>query len=759
MQKLALIFAVLVFSLVGSAVPVSAQSGNQLVEVEEIVIDGNRRVAASTILSYLPVRVGDRVTQSALSIALQRLFETQLFKDIDVFLDGGVLNVTVLENPIINRVNIEGNDVLKDERLLDVLDIEPRRVYTRELALEGSKRLLEVYQASGRYAAVVEPQIIELSDNRVDLAFVVSEGPLIKISSISFSGNERFSDRVLKRSISSSESKWWAIFASSDKYDESRLDYDVRLLRQFYLSRGYAEIEVSRVKGGLLPDRTGFAVTFLLNEGIRYRVNEIDISSEIENVDLEALQSVFDFGDDKWYDVRALEQGLLEITNQLGALGYAFVNIDTEMQTDPESETLDVSLRIGKAQKNFVERIEIVNNARTLDTVIRREMEIVEGDPFNQLKLDRSIRNIRNLGFFSDVSVRNYVGSSDDQTITEIAVEEQSTGELSIGLGYSSIDKSSILFGIDERNFLGTGRAVSLSLDLAKTRTNLSLGVTEPYLFGRNLTGRAALFNDKAKLNQTTVTRTGFDFGIGFSAAKDFYHNVRYELSQAKTTSNATNASSITGENGKTILTSAVGYTLSRDKRDNRFDPTEGTLLRIDQQLGGLGGDAKFYKATIDGAYYKPFNFNTFVFGAKARYGTVVGLSGEKVTQSNRFFLGGNSVRGFDGSGIGPRDTGSKAAVGGNNVMTAGVEVISSLGLSKDLGMRWTVFSDLGSVWGTDFPVGVTGANDKSLRSSVGVGILWDTFIGPMSFYWANATSKKSYDQTSTFQFAIGTRL
>jgi outer membrane protein insertion porin family len=312
MQKLALIFAVLVFSLVGSAVPVSAQSGNQLVEVEEIVIDGNRRVAASTILSYLPVRVGDRVTQSALSIALQRLFETQLFKDIDVFLDGGVLNVTVLENPIINRVNIEGNDVLKDERLLDVLDIEPRRVYTRELALEGSKRLLEVYQASGRYAAVVEPQIIELSDNRVDLAFVVSEGPLIKISSISFSGNERFSDRVLKRSISSSESKWWAIFASSDKYDESRLDYDVRLLRQFYLSRGYAEIEVSRVKGGLLPDRTGFAVTFLLNEGIRYRVNEIDISSEIENVDLEALQSVFDFGDDKWYDVRALEQGLLE---------------------------------------------------------------------------------------------------------------------------------------------------------------------------------------------------------------------------------------------------------------------------------------------------------------------------------------------------------------------------------------------------------------------------------------------------------------
>ena len=759
MQKLALIFAIISISIAGWILPASAQSSDELVRVESIAIAGNRRVAESTILSYLPVQVGDRVSQGSLSIALQRLFDTDLFKNIDIKLDGSRLQVTVLENPIINRVNIEGNDVLKDERLLEVLDVAPRRVYTRELALEGSQRLLEVYQASGRYAAVIEPQIIELSDNRVDLAFVVDEGPLIKINSISFIGNERFSDRVLKRNISSSEAKWWAIFSSSDKYDESRLDYDVRLLRQFYLSRGYADIDINRVRGGLLPDRTGFAVTFLLEEGKRYRVADIDIASEIENIDIEALKSSFLFGDDGWYDVRALEQGMLDVTNQLGALGYAFVNIDTEILTDPESETLAVQMRIGKAQKNFIERIEIVNNARTLDSVIRREFELVEGDAFNQIKLDRSIRNIRNLGFFSDVSVRNLAGSSAEQTITQISVDEQSTGELSIGVGYSSIDKSSVLFGINERNFLGTGRAVDLSLDLAKTRTNITLGITEPYLFGRNLTGNASVFNDKTKQNKTTSNRTGFDVGIGFSAADDYFHRVSYELSEAKTTTNSTLATSITGENGKKILTSALRYRLGRDKRDSRFDPTEGTFFQIAQTLGGLGGDAKFYKVTADAAYYRPLNFNTFVFGAKARYGMVTGLSGEKVTQSNRFFVGGNSVRGFKGAGIGPRDTGSNAAVGGNNLMTANVELISNLGFSKDLGMRWTVFADAGSVWDTDYPTGVTGAADSSLRTSVGVGLLWDTFIGPMSFYWANAVSKKSYDQTNTFQFAIGTRL
>ena len=758
MPKPLLILVLLLALAVGTPAQSTAQSADDQVRIEEIAVSGNRRVAVGTVLSYLPVRVGDRVTRSSLSIALERLYETELFADINIDIDGAVLRIDVVENPIINRVNIEGNDALDDEKLLEIIDIKPRRVYTRRLAVEASQKLLEVYQAAGRYAAVVDPQIIELDDNRVDLAFVVKEGPLIKISSITFNGNERYSDTALKRAISSRVSNWWAFFSSSDKYDEARLDYDVRLLRQFYLSRGYADIEVSRVQGGLLPDRTGFAVTFLLKEGARYKVNDIAIDSQIENVDLDALRQLLDFGDDGWYDVRALEQGLLDITNELGALGYAFVNIEPDVITDPATQTLDIRVNIGKAQKNFIERIEIVNNVRTLDSVIRREFELVEGDAFNQLKLERSIRNVRNLGFFSDVSVRSLAGSSDEQTVTELTVEEKSTGEFSVGLGYSSLDQTSFALGLDERNFLGTGRGISFSLDVSASRSNVRIGVSEPYLFGRNLTGRAAVFNERIKEDTFSITRRGFDFGLGFAAANDYFHRVGYELSQSETNEKSSKAQSVTGENGKTILKSAISYTFGRDRLDNRFDPSEGSLFEVDQEIAGVGGDAQYYRTILSGAYYRPIMFNTFFLGTKGRIGQVTGL-GEKVTQSQRFFLGGRRVRGFDGSGIGPRDRGSNAAVGGNKVVNGSFEVVSRAGISQDLSMRWTVFSDFGSVWETDYPSGVTGANDSSIRTSLGAGILWDTFIGPMSFYWAKPTAKKSYDKTRTFQFTIGTRL
>lgn len=752
---------ILFLAMVGTAItpqPSYAQSSGDTVRLEEIVVSGNRRVAVGTVLSYLPLQTGDLVSQSAINVALDQLYQTELFKDINIQLDGTVLRIEVQENPIINRVNIEGNDALADERLLEVLDVQPRRVYTRQLALNGAKRLLDIYKASGRFAAVVEPQIIELDENRVDLAFVVDEGPLIKIKSITFNGNDRFSDYALRGAISSRVNRWWAVFSSSDKYDEGRLDYDVRLLRQYYLARGYADINVSRVKGGLLPDRTGFAVTFLLEEGPRYKVGDITVDSEIENVDLDELKSLISFGDDDWYDVRQLEQGLLDITNKLGTLGYAFVDVSPDVVTDPETQTLALNISIGKAQKNYVERIEIIDNSRTQDRVVRREFELVEGDAFNQLKLDRSIRNVRNLGYFREVSVRNLEGSSPDQTITEVTVEEQSTGELSVGVGYSSIDKATFSLGINERNFLGTGRSLEATLGLSDSRTDFRLGMTEPYLFGRNLTGSGAFFNEKVKQGGTSTTQTGFDFGIGFSAADDIYHRIGYELSQAKTSTTSSTATSVTGENGANVLKSAASYTVGKDTRDNRFDPSEGFLMEVSEELAGLGGDATYSKTTARAAYYKPFLFNRVVLGVKGRGGYVTGL-GEKVTQSQRFILGGRLVRGFAGAGIGPRDIGNKAAVGGNQYYAGSAEIVSDLGLSKDLGVRWTVFTDVGSTWGTDYPSGVEGASDSGMRSSLGFGILWDTVLGPLSFYWADPTSKKTYDKTKRFQFTIGTRL
>ena len=759
MRKLSIAFiAFCIFSVYYNVMPVQAQATTEQVRITGINVTGNRRVAEGTVLSYLPVQIGDVVSQGGLSQSLERLFATNLFKDITLDLDGSVLTVTIVENPIINRVNIEGNDVITDERLLEIIDVQPRRIYNRQVALDAAAKLLDVYRASGRFAAFVEPKMIELDENRVDLVFEVDEGPLIKINSIVFSGNQNFSDRALGQAIVSREQRWWAFLTPNDKYDEGRLDYDVRLLRQYYLSRGYADINVSRARGGLLPDRSGFAITFLIDEGVRYKVNNIDMTSEIENIDLDSLKSLMTFGDDNWYDVRRLEQGLLDISNQLGVFGYAFVDVKPEIKTDPATGTLDIAITIGQARRNFVERIEFIDNTRTLDSVIRREFELVEGDAFNQLKLDRSVRNVRNLGYFSKVDVQNIRGSDADQTITRVTVEEQSTGDFSVGVGYSSLDKTSLTLGINERNFLGTGRRASASISTSDTQTDFVFGLTQPYLFGRDLTGSIDVFKTKSTANNTSANRTGVDLGARFDAANDVYHSVTYGISTSKITNTSTSATSVTGENGKSLLKSAVSYTIGRDTRDSRFDPTEGFFTEISETFSGVGGDVNFLRSNLRGGYYKPYLFKSLVLGVKGWVGHISGL-GDDVTQSERFFLGGRDVRGFDSNGIGPRDTGSGGAVGGNNIYSGTVEVVSNLGVTKDAGVRWTVFSDFGSVWATDFPSGVTKPDDKTMRSSLGFGILWNTVIGPLSFHWAKPLTEQSHDNTKTFQFSIGTRL
>ncbi|MBT3655444.1 MAG: outer membrane protein assembly factor BamA, partial [Alphaproteobacteria bacterium] len=434
------------------------------------------------------------------------------------------------------------------------------------------------------------------------------------------------------------------------------------------------------------------------------------------------------------------------------------VDVRPQVTPDTDSNELDIEISIGEGRKNYIERIEVVNNSRTRDTVIRRELEVVEGDPYNQLKLDKSLQNIKNLGFFRTVDISTVRGSADDQTIAKINVEEQSTGDFSIGVGYSSLDKSTVSLGINERNFLGSGRGLKFSSSLSDSRSAYRLGLTEPYFLDRDLRGSAEIFNQKVENSTLTTKSTGVNLGVAFDAADDYYHRIGYELSSADSTQSSTTATSLTGEENKDLLRSALSYTIGRSTLDNRFDPTEGYLYELDETISGLGGDVTFMKTSVRASYFKPLNFNSFILGVRGRAGFVDGL-GEKVTQSARFYLGGRTVRGFDSSGIGPRDTGANSAVGGNYMYSATAEIVSSYGLSEDLGVRWTVFSDIGSVWDTDYPSGVTGANDDSLRQSVGVGFLWDTAVGPLTFYWADAVSKSSHDQLKRFQFNIGTRL
>jgi outer membrane protein insertion porin family len=399
-----------------------------------------------------------------------------------------------------------------------------------------------------------------------------------------------------------------------------------------------------------------------------------------------------------------------------------------------------------------------VDNVRTKDHVIRREFEFVEGDAYNQLKVDRSIRNVRNLGFFSDVKVQTLRGSASDQSITKVTVQEQSTGAFTLGMGYSSLDQTSLTLGINERNFLGTGRRAKMHVTTSGTSTDFSVGLSEPFFMGRNLTSSFDIFKAKDKSDDATRDETGLTFGLDYSADSDVYHKLRYNLSKTKTTVASTTATSSTGESGKSRLRSSLAYTLSQDTRNNRFDPTDGYFAEVDETLSGFGGDVKFLRTEVSAGYYKPLLFQSVILGVSGKLGHITGL-GDKVTRSQHFYLGGRDIRGFDSSGLGPRDTGSKSAVGGTRMYAGRLEVLSSLGLNKDTGIRWTVFTDFGSLWDTDYPTGVTQPNASNMRSSVGGGFFWTTAIGPLTFSWAKPLSKMSHDTTRTFQFNIGTRL
>ena len=338
-----------------------------------------------------------------------------------------------------------------------------------------------------------------------------------------------------------------------------------------------------------------------------------------------------------------------------------------------------------------------------------------------------------------------------------VKVEEQPTGDFSLGVGYSSIEKGKVTLGLNEKNFLGSGRSVKLSASVSDTVADYRIGLTEPYFLNRNLNGSFEVFNEDLQADTVDIERTGFSTSVYFGAADDYYHRVGYDLAKNSTTQKSSEATSLTGEENKSLTSSSVRYTLGRRTLDNRYDPTEGSLFEITEEYSGLGGDVNFLKTRLRSAYYKPFAFRKYVLGVRGEIGYVDGL-GDKISQSARFNLGGRRLRGFDGGGVGPRDIGSGSAVGGNKIYSGSVEILSSLGLSEDLGMRWTVFSDFGSVWDTDYPDGVTKPNDNSMRQTLGVGLLWDTAIGPLTFFWADPLSQESHDKTKRFQFNIGTR-
>ena len=726
--------------------------------ITEIAVEGNQRIEPDTVRTHLHVDVGDQFDAVLINNSLKSLFATGLFADVSIRRAGTTLVVSVVENPIVNQLAFEGNRRIEDETLEAEVQLRPRVVYTRTRVRADVQRLLQVYRRSGRFTATVEPKIIQLPQNRVDVVFEIAEGPLTKVEKINIIGNKRFTDGRLRSVLATKEDRWYRFFSGNDTYDPDRLSFDRELLRRYYLSKGHADFRVVSGVAELSPDRSGFFVTFTVEEGVAYQFGAIDLRSELGDLRREQLLQFVKTLSGETYNADLVEDTIQSLTFEVGKLGYAFIDIKPEIRRDREKRTIDVTYVIDEGPRVYVERIEISGNVRTLDRVIRREFELNEGDAYNTAKLRRSRRDIRGLGFFDKVDLKEEQGSTLDRSKVLVNVQERSTGELSLGFGFSSSEAVVGDVSIRERNLLGRGQDVRLGLNVSTKRQQVDLSFTEPYFLDRDLAAGIDIFNVKRDLqDESSYDQDSLGFGLraGFPIAENLRQSLRYTLRQVSIENVGADASRFVRDQARERTISSMGYTLTYDLRDDRIDPTRGYVVKLGQDLAGLLGSVRFLKSTVDYSHYFPLS-EQWIANLAITQGYIFGL-GQDVDIGERFFVGGANFRGFEAAGIGPRDRISGDALGGNLFYVGTAELRFPLGLPNEFGILGRIFSEAGSLAQID--ESGPGLVDKgSVRLASGFGLSWRSPFGPISVDLAFPILKEDFDQEETFRFNFGTR-
>lgn len=735
----------------------TAKAAPLLPVIKAVRVEGVERIDPTTVTSYLKLKEGDRFDSALMDDSVKSIFKTGLFADVVVQREGDDLVVRVVENPIINQIAFEGNDKIKAEDLEKEIELRERVVYTRTRVQNDVARILELYRRDGRFAATVEPKIITLDQNRVNLVFEIDEGPVTQVTQISFVGNEQVSDATLRGVLTTKETRWWRFLSNSDSYDPDRLDYDKELLRRDYLKRGFADFRVLSAVAELTPDKKEFYVTFTVDEGPRYKINEIKIHNNLAKLDPEAVRPDILLKTGDWYDAEAVEHSVDAIMAKLNDLQFVFVDVRPRIERHAEQQTLDLVFDINEGKRVFVEKIDVNGNERTIDEVVRREMQLVEGDPFNATKLERSERNIKNLGFFERVDVTTKPGTTPDQSVIDVKVKEQSTGELSVGAGFSTVDGPIADFGIRERNFLGKGQDVKLSAQLSGRREEFDFGFTEPYFLDRDLAAGFDLFHtttdyqDESSFDEKS---SGLGLRLGYPLGIDLRQRLYYRF-EATDISNVDPGASffIRRQEGSRTM-SMIGQEITYDKRDSRINPSDGYIVRLSTDVAGLGGSTQFGRLKTGGAVYFPVD-RDWVLSLSAEAGAIEGI-GEDVRISDRFFLGGDNLRGFAFAGVGPRDISTRDSLGGNLYGRGSVEMRVPLGLPEELGFAGHVFSDFGTLTSVD-DKGPDVVDDGSIRMSVGAGLSWQSPFGPIRVDFAAPVVDKEYDETEIFRLSFGT--
>lgn len=728
--------------------------------VKKIEVDGLQRVEKATVLSYLNIHNNSKVSQDKLDSSFKNLYDTGLFSDISFdTATANVLKINVKENPIIGKRAFDGNDKIDDKILEAEVQLGPRSVYDKAKVQQDVQRILDVYRKTGRYSVTVEPKIIEREENRVDLIYEIDEGSAAKIDKINFIGNTHYTSSDLQDEIMSKESRWYRIFSSAEDYDAEKMDYDKELLRRFYTNRGYADFYVQSAMAELSEDHKSFVLTFNLDEGPRYKVNDIKIKSNIEGVETDSLYDDLEIEKGDWYNAQLIEKSTAEMIDSLGKKGFAFVDISSELERDAANGKVDIVFNINESDRIFVNRINISGNDRTEDEVIRREFRLDEGDALNITKLRDSRRNVENLNYFSKIDIQTDI-VDENKADLNVNVEEKSTGYFNIGIGYSTSNGALFRAGVTENNFRGKGQEIGFNMGISQRNKDYNISFTEPYFLGRRLSAGIDLFmedqdyEDEASYDTRTIGgRTRF----GWNYTDNLYHLARYTLSTSDIKNVKESASEyVKAEKGK-ATTSAVGQTLVYDKRDSSINTKEGYYLSFGHDFSGLGGNTKYNR--FDAKAYKFYtlaDYYTFKFFTTGGY--IVGYGGKDIRMSDRYYLGGNNMRGFEVAGIGARDKATDDALGGNWMMYSGAEMTFPIGLDE-LGIKGRTFWDIGALGKPDNFNRQKIDYSSKIRQSVGFGFDWMSPMGKINIDFGFPIVKERYDETEVFRLNFGTSL
>ncbi|MFC7537638.1 outer membrane protein assembly factor BamA [Sphingomonas sp. GCM10030256] len=740
--------------------PVTPATGVAQGVIRSIAVRGAERLEPETVRSYANLNPGQEYSAETLDTALKALYDTELFADVQI-LGGetGNIVIQVRENPVINRIVLEGNKRIKDDKILPEIKLAPRQIFTRSKARADVERIIELYKRQGRFAASVEPKIVQLDQNRVDLVFEIVEGDKSKVRAINIIGNEQYTDDRLRKEMFTREAGGLLGFIkSNDTYDPDRLAADQTKLRAFYLTEGYADFRVVSALAELTPDRRDFVITYVVEEGPRYRFGEITAESQLRDLKPETIQAVVGVKKGEWFNAKAVEDAVTRLSETAGALGYAFSDIDPNYTRNAETRTMDIAFRVNETPRVYVERIDIQGNTNTRDKVVRREFRINEGDAFNALRVKRSQDRLLSLGYFQDkLEIKQTQGSAPDRVILGVDVEEKPTGQLQLSAGYSSLERFILALNVEQNNFRGMGQTLSAGVNYSRYSKSVQLGFTEPYLFDRQILLGGEVYrrdynsfnfiNNERNTTYSQVT-TGGGLRLGFPINEFLTFGTRYNLNHDKLTldrdtfftdpdliADPDGDGPLVGSNGPlpaecdpaiagrylcdelgSRITSAIGYSVAFDN-SNGIRPTRGQRVVLSQDFAGLGGDVRYLRTRGDGTKWWGLG-SGFILSAHAEGGYIHPLKDtdggrDPVRITDRFF--GAQLRGFDIRGIGPRvvrrltagsptelsdDVLRSDSLGGRAYYMGRLELEVPVSSSiRNLGIRPSAFVDIGSVW------------------------------------------------------------